>query len=103
MEHFLLRLIPDRARVVKNQVSLFNGLHLPVAFMHQGANDFFRVMHVHLAAEGFEVEGLVWGSGHIHKYNRPCYPEDRVLCGPKDYGLVRSAQSPAKCIGPSLG
>jgi len=71
MEHFLLRLIPDGAGVVQNQVGLLDRLHLAIAFMHQGADDFFRVMHVHLAAEGFEVEGLVWGSGHIHKYNRP--------------------------------
>ena len=59
IEDLLLRLVADGASVVQNQVSLLDRLHLPVALMHQRANDLFRVMHVHLAAEGFEVEGLV--------------------------------------------
>jgi hypothetical protein len=33
--------------------------------VHQRANDFFGVMHVHLATKGFEVERLVWSGGHM--------------------------------------
>src|SRR5260370_7363263 len=47
--------------------ALLDRLHLAVALVR--ANDLFRVMHIHLAAEGFQVEGLVGGGGHNHKYN----------------------------------
>jgi hypothetical protein len=59
MEYFLLRFVADRASVVKNQVSLLDGLHLPVSFLHQRSNDFFRVVDVHLAPEGFQVKSLL--------------------------------------------
>ena len=59
MKDFLLRLVADGAGVVENQVGLLDRFHLAVAFVHQRANDFFRVVDVHLAAEGFEVEGFV--------------------------------------------
>ena len=71
MKHLLLRLIPDGAGVIQNQVGLLHRLHLPVSFMHQRSNNLFRVMDIHLAAKGLKVERLVRGRGHIHKYNRP--------------------------------
>ncbi len=81
VKNFLLRLIPDGARVVKNQVRLLDGLHLSVALVHQCANDFFRVMHVHLAAEGFEVEGLVGVRSHIQSQYKRCQSEMLVWVG----------------------
>ena len=65
VEDFLFGLVADGAGVVQNQVGLLDRLHLAVALVHQRANDLFRVMDVHLAAEGFEVEGLVWIGGHM--------------------------------------
>jgi hypothetical protein len=35
--------------------------------VHERADDFFGVVHVHLAAEGFQVKGLV--PRHDFKYN----------------------------------
>src|SRR5713101_6752360 len=46
-----------------HKISLLDRFHLAVALVR--ANDLFRVMHIHLAAEGFEVEGLVGGGGHM--------------------------------------
>ena len=75
VEDFLLRLVPDGAGVVEDQVSFFDGFHLAVAFVDQRADDFFGVMGIHLAAKGFEVERLLriacllWNPRHIGKYN----------------------------------
>jgi len=65
VENFLFGLVPDGAGVVENQVGLLDRLHLLIAFVQQRADDFFGVMHVHLAAEGFQVKGLLRGGGHI--------------------------------------
>jgi len=65
MENLLLGFVPDGAGVVQNQIGLLNRLHLPIPLLHQRANDLLRVMHVHLAAKGFEVKGLLRISGHI--------------------------------------
>ena len=64
MEDLLLRLVANGAGVVQNQVGLLDRLYLFVSLVHQRANDLFGVMHVHLAAEGFEVKGLVRIGGH---------------------------------------
>ncbi len=61
VEYFLLGLIADAARVVENQPGVFGLRHLRVALFQQRADDFFGVVGIHLAAEGFEVEGL---AGH---------------------------------------
>src|SRR5215469_963566 len=66
MEDFLLRLIADRARVVKNQVGLLDCLYLPIAFLDERSHDFFRVVDVHLTPEGFKVEGLLRVPRHRH-------------------------------------
>ena len=59
MENFLLRLVADGAGVVENQVGLLDRFYLLVSFVDERADDFFGVMDVHLAAEGFEVESFV--------------------------------------------
>ena len=59
VENFLLGFVPDGAGVIEDQVGLLDGLYLPVAFVNERANDFFGVVHIHLAAEGFQVEGFV--------------------------------------------
>ncbi len=58
VKNFLLRLIANRAGVVKDQVRLLDRLHLPVPFLHQRANDFFRVMHIHLAPKRLQIKCL---------------------------------------------
>src|SRR5580704_11392603 len=85
MEDFLLRLIPDGASVVQNQVSLLHRLHLPVPLMHQCANDLFRVMHIHLAAKGFEVKRLLGICRHI--------PSQYKRCPRRTHTLIRRAPS----------
>ena len=64
MENFLLRFVADGAGVVEDQVSLLHRLYLAIPFVHQRANDFFGVVHVHLAAEGFHIESLLRSRGH---------------------------------------
>jgi hypothetical protein len=58
MKNLLLRLIANRTGVIEDQVRILFRFHLPVSLLHQGANDLFRVMHIHLAAKGFQVEGF---------------------------------------------
>ena len=65
VKDFLLRLIADRTSVVENQSSLFDGGYLAIALGHERANDFFRVMDIHLAAKGFQVERLLGIRAHL--------------------------------------
>jgi len=58
VEHLLFRLIADAAGVVEDQLGFFGGFHLLVALMKQRADDLLRVVGVHLAPEGLDVEGL---------------------------------------------
>jgi len=58
VEDSLLGLVADRAGVVENQASVSFILDADVALVLQRADDFFRVMGVHLAAEGFDVKSL---------------------------------------------
>jgi hypothetical protein len=60
---------------------LLDRVYLLIAFVDQRADDFFRVMDVHLAAEGFQVEGFVWGGGHIEiQYKGWVCGSDRSNC-----------------------
>jgi len=58
VEDFLLGLVADGAGVVEDEagVGLVGGLG--VALVEEGADDFFGVVGVHLAAKGFDVESL---------------------------------------------
>gem|GEM_PF-6820013 len=58
VEDFLLSLVADGAGVVEDEagVGLVGGLG--VALVEEGADDFFGVVGVHLAAKGFDVESL---------------------------------------------
>ena len=71
MEDLLLGLVADGAGVVEDQAGVGFVRHLGVAFLHQRADDFFRVVRVHLAAEGFDVKGLHgvvnWHSAQRHR------------------------------------
>ena len=58
VEDFLLGLISDRAGVIEDQIRGFDRFYLAITLLLQRADDLLRVMHVHLAAEGFEVERL---------------------------------------------
>src|SRR5947209_5599285 len=64
MEDFLFGLVANGTGVIENQVGFLHGFHLPIALMHQRANDFFRVMDVHLAAKGLKVKRFVPGLAH---------------------------------------
>src|SRR5581483_4867440 len=58
MENFLLGLVPDRTRVVQDQVGLLHALDLPIPFLNERSHDLFRVVDVHLAAERFKIKSL---------------------------------------------
>lgn len=58
VEDLLLGFITDGAGVVEDQAGFLYSLDLAVAFRDERAYDFFRVVRVHLAAKGFQVEGL---------------------------------------------
>ncbi len=64
VEDLLLRFITDGTGIVENQPGLFDGLNLPVSFGHKRAHDFFGVVRIHLAPEGFEVKGLLRVASH---------------------------------------
>ena len=59
MKDFLLGFVPDGAGVVEDQAGVFDGRNLAVALGDERADDLLGVMDVHLAAEGFEVEGFL--------------------------------------------
>ena len=58
VEDFLLGFIADGAGVVEDEAGVGLVFDAGVALVLEGADDFFGVMGVHLAAEGFDVEGL---------------------------------------------
>jgi hypothetical protein len=58
VKDFLLGLVANAAGVVEHQIGLFELLHLRVAIGNQRADDFFGVVRVHLAAEGFDVKSF---------------------------------------------
>src|SRR6185437_2321253 len=59
----LLRFVPDGAGVVEHQPGFFDGLDLAVALGNESADNLLRIVCVHLATEGFQVERLP-GCGH---------------------------------------
>ena len=65
VEHLLLGFVANAARVVEHQVGVFGRFHLGVAAGHERADDLFGIVHVHLAAEGFEIEGFPRHCGSI--------------------------------------
>jgi hypothetical protein len=58
MEDLLLGLVADGAGVVEDEAGVGFVGGLGVALVEEGADDFFGVVGVHLAAEGFDVKGL---------------------------------------------
>src|SRR5439155_965726 len=69
MKDLLFGLIADGAGVVEDEAGVFDGRNLAIALGNERADDFLGVMDIHLAAEGFEVEGFLGLGGHISKYN----------------------------------
>ncbi len=58
MEHLLLGFVANAAGVVEHQLGLLHLLHLRITLCEQSADDFFRVVSVHLTAERLNIEGL---------------------------------------------
>ena len=58
VKNFLFGLVANAARVVKHQLGVFECGDLEITLVDQRAHDFFRIVRVHLAAEGLDVEGL---------------------------------------------
>ncbi len=58
VKNLLLRFIANGTGIVENQTGVFFRLHLRVPLGPEGADDLFRIVHVHLAAERFEVKRL---------------------------------------------
>jgi len=71
IEDFLFRLVADGAGVVQDQVGGSLGIYLGIALMTQSADDFLRVMYVHLAAESLEIKRLVGCHGET-EYTAVC-------------------------------
>ena len=65
MKDLLLRLVADGAGVVEDEAGFGLVGDLGVALMLQRSDDFFRVMGVHLAAEGFDIERLAHWDQYI--------------------------------------
>src|ERR1019366_7403302 len=58
VEDLLFGLVANAASVVEHQVGRFRRIDLAVTLGEQRADDFFGVVGVHLAAEGFDVESF---------------------------------------------
>ncbi len=58
VKNLLLGFVADTAGVVEDQLRLFGRFHLLVALMEQRPDDLLRIVRVHLAPEGLDVEGL---------------------------------------------
>ena len=58
IEDFLLCFVADGAGVVEDETGFFLGFDLTIALALEGPDDFFRVMGVHLTAEGLKIEGF---------------------------------------------
>ena len=65
MKDFLLGLVADGAGVIEDQFGRFHRLHLLITLGHERSDDLFRVMDVHLAAEGFNVKSFIRAHCHI--------------------------------------
>jgi|SRR5579871_1026867 len=69
MKDLLLGFVADGAGVVEDQSRFFYGLDLAISLVHQCADDFLRVMHIHLAAKGFKVKRFFLLCAHSIQYN----------------------------------
>ena len=58
VEDLLFSFVADGAGVVQDQIGGNLGIYLVVALMLQRADNFFRVVYIHLATEGLKVKGL---------------------------------------------
>ena len=58
MEDLLLGFVADGTGVVEDQAGVGFVLDAGIALVLEGADDFFGVMGVHLAAKGLDIEGL---------------------------------------------
>ena len=76
VKDLLLRFVADRAGVVEDQPGLFLRLHLPVALLLERANHLLRVVGIHLAAEGLQIECFFGRHRHLQVYREveiaPC-------------------------------
>ena len=101
VEDLLLGFVADGAGVVEDQAGFFFGLDPAVALLLQCANDLFRVMGIHLAAEGFKVEGFFGCHSNLE------YTVKAVLAAAKAWLGAgqndRSRVSAGRCAGRRAG
>ena len=57
-EYLLLRFVANATGVIENEFRLLGLLHLAIPLLHQRADNFFRVVRVHLATKGLDVKRL---------------------------------------------
>jgi len=69
MEDLLLGFVADGAGVVEDEAGFLLSLDLAVALGQERADDLFRVMDVHLAAKGLNVERFLRALSHSCQYN----------------------------------
>ena len=85
VEDLLLGLVPNAARIVEHQPGILGPLDLRIARGHERADHLFGIVRVHLAAEGFDVEGfprhgafilVQWSSGKLagNRTSRRSFP-----------------------------
>jgi hypothetical protein len=61
MEDLLLSTVANAAGVVENVGSIFGPGDFAITFFEQDADDLFRIVCVHLAAERLDVKGFFHG------------------------------------------
>src|SRR5262249_49084513 len=90
VEDLLLGLIADRAGVIEDEVGVFLARDLPVALGDERAHDLFRVVEVHLATEGLDVESFGLRTQSIPVRNQYSAGES---CGPRAASLFLQTQT----------
>ena len=72
VEDFLLGFIANGTGVVENQPGFFDRENLAVSLGQKCANYLLRIVHIHLAAKDFQIEGFWCVSRHRHLSITPC-------------------------------
>jgi hypothetical protein len=60
-------------------VGLFHGFNLSITLMHQRADDFLRVMHIHLATKGLKVKRLFLLCAHVSSITQQISTQQSAL------------------------
>src|SRR6476646_7732712 len=89
MKDLLFGLVANRTGVIENQSGLFDRGHLAVSLGQKRTDDLFRVVHIHLATEDFQIERFLSLSRHGDSSIAPCGCDSPSGFAPEPGGSCR--------------